>query len=108
LLVYDNTSDLSIGVALANVSGQPANVPVILRDDTGATLGTSMISLVADGHTIFLLADPTSGFPATAGKRGTVEFDTPAGGQISLVGLRASPISSGFAATTIPPLVTSH
>jgi hypothetical protein len=36
-----------------------------------------------------------------AGKRGTVEFDTPADGQISVLGLHATPTG---AITTIPVL----
>ncbi|MGA2435928.1 MAG: hypothetical protein ABSG25_11640 [Bryobacteraceae bacterium] len=39
----------------------------------------------------------------TTSKRGTVEFTTPQGGQISPLGLRASPTPlGGFAITTIP------
>ena len=49
-------------------------MPVVLRDDTGAVLGTPTINLPAQGHTSFLLT-PT--YAVTAGKRGTVEFDTP-------------------------------
>ena len=36
--------------------------------------------------------DSTNGFPATAGVRGTVEFDTPSGARISVLGLRANAI----------------
>ena len=36
----------------------------------------------------------------TSGKRGTIEFDTPPGGQISVLGLRAN----GPALTTLPVL----
>jgi hypothetical protein len=38
-----------------------------------------------------MLTDPTYGYPATTGKRGTLELDTPAGGQISAIGIRADP-----------------
>jgi hypothetical protein len=40
-------------------------------------------------------------FPATASLRGTAEFDTPAGGQISLLGIR---FTAANALTTIPVL----
>ncbi|MDR3717534.1 MAG: hypothetical protein P4K98_01950 [Bryobacteraceae bacterium] len=40
-------------------------------------------------------------YALTAGKRGTVEFDTPSGGQISVLGLRAN---NGKAFTTLPLL----
>ena len=98
LLAFDNTNGLATGLALANVSNQAINVPVVLTDDTGANLGTATISLPAHGHTSFMLAGT---YPAVAGKRGTVEFDTPPGGQISVMGLRATP---SFAVTTIPVL----
>jgi hypothetical protein len=37
--------------------------------------------------------------------RGTVEFDTPSGGQIAPLGLRAASIPGGFTITTIPVMV---
>jgi hypothetical protein len=49
VLAFDNTNGLATGLALANISTQPANVPVVLRDDTGASLGTAAISLAARG-----------------------------------------------------------
>jgi hypothetical protein len=49
-----------------------------------------------------------NGFPATVGIRGTVEFDTPAGGQISVLGIRNTPqvTASGTVTTltTVPAL----
>ena len=102
LLAFDNTLPLTTGVAVANLAAQAANVPVIIRDDTGVQIGTPTISLSALGHTSFMLNDPNSGFPVTSAKRGTVEFDTPAGGQISVLGLRAN----GPALTTLPVLAS--
>jgi hypothetical protein len=98
VLAFDNTDELATGVALANVSNQAANVPVVLRDDTGASLGTATINLAARGHASFIL---TSSYASVAGKRGTVEFETPTGAQISVLGLRATPAG---AVTTIPVL----
>ena len=100
VLAFDNTNHLVTGVALANVSipSQVVAVKVVLRDDTGASLGTATINLVAGGHTSFILADS---YGAVGDKRGTVEFDTPAGTQISALGLRATPAG---AVTTIPVL----
>jgi hypothetical protein len=98
VLAFDNTNGIATGVALANISSQAAEVPITLRDNTGAVLGTATINLAARGHTSFVL---TSRYVSVAGKRGTAEFDTPAGGQISVLGLRVTPTG---AATTIPVL----
>jgi hypothetical protein len=102
VLAFDNTGTLSTGLAIANVAAQAADVSVLIRDDTGAQIGTGSINLAAQGHTSFMLTDATQGFPATAGKRGTITFETPAGGQIAPLGLRAASISGGFTTTTIP------
>jgi len=96
VLAFDNTNGLVTGLALANVANQAVGVPVVLRDDTGVSLGTATVNLEAHGHTSFVL---TSSYASVAGKRGTVEFDAPAGGQISVLGLRATPTG---AVTTIP------
>jgi hypothetical protein len=81
------------------VSNQAANVPVILRDDSGVILGTAAINLAGGGHTSFMLAD---NYPVVANRRGSVEFRTPAGTQISAIGIRAK---KGGSLTTIPVLV---
>src|SRR5215472_12500565 len=51
LLAFDNTGVLAIGVALANVGTQSTNIPVIIRDDTGAQIGSDTINLSSQGHT---------------------------------------------------------
>jgi hypothetical protein len=105
LLAFDNTNGQVLGVAVANVSAQTANIPVIIRDDTGARIADALertLSLAPNGHTAFVLSDPTLGFSVTANKRGTIEFDTPAGGQISVLGLRFTPPNNSL--TTIPAL----
>jgi len=88
VLSFDNTANYSVGVALANIADQPGNVGVVIRDDTGALLLTSSIGLPAQGHTSFSLP---SNYLITAQRRGTVEFDTPSSGQISVLGLRFNP-----------------
>ena len=98
LLAFDNTSGLATGLALANVSNQAVSVPVVLRDDTGASLGTAAVNLAANGHASFVLTD---NYASVAGKRGTIEVDTPAGAQISVLGIRSTPTG---AVTTIPVL----
>ena len=104
LLAFDNTNGLVLGVAVENVSVQNAVIPVIIRDDTGAIISApgTTISLGGTGHTAFVLSDTPFGFPVTANKRGTIEFDTPPGGQISVLGLRFTPPNNSL--TTIPAL----
>lgn len=97
-LWFDNTNGLITGVAVSSVVPQPITVGVTIRDDTGAILGTDSISLAASGHTSYSLVDR---FASTAQRRGTIEFSTPAGGQISVLGIRFSP-QGGF--STIPVL----
>jgi YD repeat-containing protein len=100
ILAFDNTGTLTTGVAVANLAAQEANVQVIIRDDTGAQIGNPTIPLGSLGHTSFMLNDPQLGFPVTNSSRGTVEFDTPPGGKLSVLGLRAN----GPALTTLPVL----
>jgi hypothetical protein len=99
VLAFDNTNGLTTGMALANISSQPVKVSMIVRDDTGTRLGTATIDLAAHGHTSFLLAN---NYPFAKGKRGTVELDAPANGQISVLGIRSGP---SLTFTTIPALV---
>jgi hypothetical protein len=106
LLPFDNTSGVVLAVAVANVSSQMADIGVVIRDDTGAQIGTpgTTLTLPANGHMSFVSSDPVHGFPVTASKRGTVEFDTPSGGQISVLGIRTTPLGSSNTLTTIPAL----
>ena len=60
----------------------------MIRNDAGTLLQSTSISLPGNGQTSFMLPDQ---YPAVAGKRGTVEFVTPGGGRISVIGLRATP-----------------
>ena len=96
VLAYDNTAPLATGVAVANLSNQSATVGLILRDDSGAVLQTASLTVPANGHSAFVLG---TSYPLTAGKRGTVEFDS-ASAQISVLGVRAN----GNAFTSIPVL----
>ena len=96
-LSFDNTGGLATGVALANVSGQPGAVNAIVRDDTGATIATDTIRVPALGHTSFIAG---ARFPSSVDKRGTIEFQTPADGQIGVLAIRAT---AAGAYTTVPP-----
>jgi len=100
LLAFDNTNGVVLGVALASVSKQAAMVQVVIRDDTGIQIASGSLPLLNDGgHTSFVLSTQ---FPVTANKRGTIEFDTPLGGRISVLGLRFTPPNNAL--TTIPAL----
>ncbi len=104
LLAFDNTGEVVLAVAVANVSAQAANIGIVIRDDTGTVIGTpgATLALGGNGHTAFVVP---SQFPVTANKRGTIEFDTPAGGQISMLGIRTTPLTSTTnTLTTIPAL----
>jgi len=102
LLAFDNTGGVVLGVAVANISTQPATIQVVIRDNTGIQIAAGPLpALPAGGHTAFVLSDL---FPVTAGKNGTVEFDTPSGGQISVLGIRTTPLGTSNTLTTIPAL----
>jgi hypothetical protein len=91
IVAFDNTSNFTTGVAVANIATAAASVPVIVRDDNGVVLQSTTISLPAQGHNAF---DISVGLPVTDGRRGTLEFQTPSGGQISVLGLRFNPTGS--------------
>jgi hypothetical protein len=99
LLAYDNTAGVALAVALADVSAYGGSVGVVLRDDTGTQIGVSSLPIGANGHTSFVLSTE---FPITANTRGTIEFDTPSGGQISVLGIRFTPPNNAL--TTVPAL----
>jgi hypothetical protein len=98
ILAFDNTGGTATGVAISTNSLQAVSVPVVIRNDSGAQIGTGAIPLAANGHSAFVLA---SQFPATDGKRGTLEFAAPSGAQISVVGIRTPPAGTF---TTLPAL----
>jgi Beta-propeller repeat/Putative binding domain, N-terminal len=100
LLAFDNTGGNVLGVAVANVSAEPGTVEVIVRDDAGLQIASGSLAMAGNGHLSFVL--PLQ-YPATAKKRGTIEFDAPPDGRISAMGMRFTPPNNAL--TTIPPLV---
>ena len=101
VLAFDNTNGVVLGVAVANASPQAANnISVVIRNDIGTVIGSGALSLPGFGHTSFVLSDPFAGFPITANKRGTIEFDTPVGGRISVLGIRTTPLTTAQGPTT--------
>jgi hypothetical protein len=101
ILAFDNTNGTATGVASNAVSGQQVNVPVTVRDATGATIATDTITLAANGHYTFTLG--TDRYPATLAIRGTVEFDAPANAQIGALGIRI-PNVAAHTYITLPAL----
>jgi len=101
MLAFDNTNGIATGVAIANLASVAESVPVVIRDNNGASVGTTSISLPANGHSAFILTDQ---FAMTIGQSGTIEFDTPVGGRISVLGIRFPP-SGSF--TAIPVIASS-
>ena len=103
LLVFDITGGVVLGVAVQNVSAQAAVIPVVIRDENGVVISApgTTISLPGNGHTSFGLSDQ---YPVTLNKHGTIEFDTPAGGRISVLGIRTTPLGTTKTLTTIPAL----
>lgn len=101
VLSFDNTNGIATGAAIANLTNASANIPILIRDNTGAQIGSGTISLAANGHASFVLSDR---FVSAANQTGTIEFDTPANGQISVLGLRF-PLSGRF--TTLPVIAST-
>jgi hypothetical protein len=97
-LVFDNTDGVATGLAVANESIQSSTLNLILRNDSGAQIGTGTVPLAAYGHTAVVLSQA---YGATAGIRGTVEIDAPTGIQFSALGIRFTPSQN---VTTIPVL----
>jgi hypothetical protein len=99
-IAFDNTGGTTTGIAVGAISTLANEIPVTLRDDQGNQLGFggAFILLPANGHTSSSL---TTLFPQTAGVRGTIELDTPAGEQISVLGIRTPP---PLTFTTLPAL----
>jgi hypothetical protein len=97
VLPFDNVSGYNTGVAVANTTAAQGNIAITIRDDTGTLLQSQTLTLPAMGQTSFNLV---TRYPVTVGRRGTVEFGTPVGGQITVLGLRFNPTG---AFSTVPP-----
>ncbi len=93
---FDNTGGAVTGVAVANSGSAAVTIPVTLYDVTGTQVANTAVSLPAHGQTAFILGDRIA---AAVNTRGSVQFTTPDGGTISVLGLRY-PASGAF--TTIP------
>ncbi len=105
LLAFDNTGGVVLAVAVENVSALAAVIPIVIRDDTGAVISAAgtTIALPGNGHTSFVVSTQ---YPGTANLRGTIEFDTPAGGRIAVLGIRTTPLGGSTTLTTVPALAS--
>jgi glucose/arabinose dehydrogenase len=88
VLPYDNLAGATTAIAVANLSPEPASVEVRLRDSAGAALPSSPLSLPARGQVSYALPAREA---AAVGRRGSIEFVTPAGARIAVLGLRIQP-----------------
>ena len=80
VVVFDDTkSDTQL--AVANAGGAEASVTMTVRDEKGATVGTSSFKLAVGGKAVFTLKDRVAD---AAGKRGTVELS----GGVAAVNIR--------------------
>jgi hypothetical protein len=94
-LIWDDTN-FATAVAIANLSSLNNNISIILRDNTGATIGTSSVAVAAQGKLAIALRD-VPGLVGITGNRGSADFTVPVG-NIAVLGLRFN----GAAFTSIP------
>jgi hypothetical protein len=92
-LTYDE-SNLVTAAAVWYNGNANATVTILARDESGAQIGTSTLTMTPGTKQAFAV---TEKIPAIGGKRGVLEFTT-SGGNISVLGLRFS----GSAFTSIP------
>lgn len=89
IFVFDHISALDTGFGMANASRvNAATVNVNIRDDTGQSIRTAVLSLPAGAQASFSLITE---FNVTKGKRGTIEFAPQPGGWFTVIGLRFNP-----------------
>ncbi len=98
--VFDDTVINSL-VAISNPSGAAGTVTMTVRDDKGATVGSSDIKLAAGARAVFQLKDRVAD---AAGKRGTLSFST-SDGAVSATVIRfgGSALIATEALTSDPP-----
>lgn len=91
VLLYDSSTGFATGAALANPSPLGSiDIRAEIRDEAGAILGTETITLPALGRMVF---EVQQRFPQTAGKRGSIRFDT-SPRTLAGLGLRFSPFGT--------------
>ncbi len=97
-LTWDE-KNLATGVAVVNPSSTAATITITARDASGATIGTSSLTLQPLNHTAAILS-AFPGLSGVLGQSGSAQF-TASTGNLAVLGLRAL----GSAITSIPPTV---
>jgi hypothetical protein len=98
VLPFDQTRRRAAGVAVVNLADRAGDVGIVMRNDAGVNIGEGKISLPSRGHRGIILS---SEFPQTSGRRGTIEFQRPSGGQIGVFAVQSGPSPS---LAFIPPI----
>jgi hypothetical protein len=100
-VAFDETKYIA-AFAIANSGNQPLTIAITATDATGATIGTSTLTLPAFNKTAVLLRS-LPGLDQIVGKQGTVRFLVTNGPGEVVLGIRAN----GVAFTSIPTLPQS-
>lgn len=87
-LPFDETRGFQTGIALANLSTSDTVITAVFRDESGATIGSSQLTVAGLGHTSFFVGAQLA---AATNHRGTVQFQSAASGSLTGLGLRLSP-----------------
>lgn len=90
VLIFDNTSGFVTGMAIANPSSRSIVATADVLDEAGNLIAQETLNLNSYSHQAFAIADQ---WPSTAGRRGSIEFQT-SGFGIGVLGLRFSPYGS--------------
>ena len=85
VLLFDNTN-FTTAIALANPTSTAVVIPVNIRSQSGQIIDQRTVRLGSYSHTAFTLPDT---WGSTAGRRGTIEFQT-SGFGVGALGLRFS------------------
>lgn len=90
VLVFDNTGSFVTSMAIANPTLVNVVATVTIKDEFGNVIDLQSLSLPAYHHQAFAIP---SYWPSTAGRRGSIEFQTNGYG-IAVLGLRFNPYGS--------------
>ena len=86
-LAFDHTDSAVIGLAMVNPLGSLIAVTVTFRGEDGGVIVTDTFNMGGRNHRAIVT---TNSYPATVGKRGTIEIST-TGSHLSVLALRFGP-----------------